>query len=106
MKKNCLLFLIANLAFSQNQEVKPQSNDWLVSPFSEKAQVIVQNNIITLNNSLVKRAFVIQPNLACFDFVNLSTGQQLLRALKPEAQIKIDGKEYVIGGLKGQKENA
>jgi hypothetical protein len=106
MKKICLLFFITHLSFSQNKEGKPQSNDWLVNPNSEKAQVIVQNNIITLNNGLVKRSFVIQPNLACFDFVNLSTGQQLLRAIKPEAQIKIDGKEYAIGGLKGQKENA
>jgi hypothetical protein len=33
-------------------------------------------------------------------------GQQLLRAVKPEASIIIDGKEYNIGGLHGQKEQA
>jgi hypothetical protein len=33
-------------------------------------------------------------------------GQQLLRALKPEAIVVINGKEYNVGGLYGQKEKA
>ena len=34
------------------------------------------------------------------------TGQQLLRAVMPEAVITINGKEYNVGGLHGQKEKA
>src|SRR6478735_4573633 len=34
------------------------------------------------------------------------SGQQLLRAVKPEAVLKIDGKDINVGGLYGQKENA
>ncbi|MGC4089379.1 MAG: hypothetical protein QM756_16120 [Polyangiaceae bacterium] len=36
----------------------------------------------------------------------MSNGQQLLRAVKPEASITIDGKIYNVGGLYGQTENA
>ena len=36
----------------------------------------------------------------------MSNGQQLIRAVKPEARLTIDGDTYNIGGLYGQKENA
>ncbi|MCF8318566.1 MAG: alpha-galactosidase, partial [Haliscomenobacter sp.] len=44
-------------------------------------------------------------NIGCFDFVNLTNQQQLIRAIKPEARLIIDHAEYQIGGLVGQKEN-
>jgi hypothetical protein len=83
-------------------------NDWLVSPVLQKAGVYrtADNKNIVLDNGLVKRAFRTQPNLVCIDYKNQSNGQQLLRAIKPEAKISIDGKEYNIGGLHGQTENA
>lgn len=54
----------------------------------------------------MQRRFRLNPNLACTDFKNKITGQQLLRAVQPEARIVIDGKAYNIGGLYGQKEQA
>jgi len=48
----------------------------------------------------------LQPNVACIDYENMSNGQQLLRAIKPEAEIIIDGINYKVGGLYGQTENA
>ncbi len=84
------------------------AGDWLIKPIKDRAQVLVsrdQKNI-TLNNGLVKRVFRIQPNVACIDYENLSNGQQLLRAIKPEASVTIDGRVYNIGGLYGQTENA
>jgi hypothetical protein len=54
----------------------------------------------------VKRSFRITPNVACIDYKNMTNGQQLLRAVKAEAILKINGKEYNVGGLYGQKENA
>ena len=82
--------------------------DWLVKPVMEKAAVYnsADKKEIILYNGLVKRSFRIAPNVACVDFINLSNGQQLLRAVKPEASITINGKVYNVGGLKGQKENA
>ena len=82
--------------------------DWLVKPVLEKAAVYnsADRKDIILYNGLVKRSFRIAPNVACVDFRNLSNGQQLLRAVKPEASIAINGKAYNVGGLKGQNENA
>jgi hypothetical protein len=91
------LFYFANSAYSQ---------DWLVKPIHQKAQIKIEKNSIELNNGLVKRHFIIGQNLACFDYTNLTNNQQLIRAIKPEARLKIDGKEYNVGGLLGQKEQA
>jgi hypothetical protein len=99
MKKIILLILISINLSAQN-------SDWLISSISEKAKIIVDDSQIVLDNGLLRRAFVLEPNLACIDFKNLSNEQQLLRAIKPEARIIIDGKAYNIGGLNGQKENA
>lgn len=101
MKTISIFIIILGLFFYS----KPaNSQDWLINPISQKAQVVMVDNTIELNNGLVKRRFVIGQNLACYDYVNLSNNQQLIRAIKPEAKLKIDGKEYAIGGLNGQKE--
>ncbi len=80
--------------------------DWLVHPITQKATITKNSKDLVLNNGLVKRTFRIQPNIACTDYTNLSNGQQLLRAIKPEALIIIDGINYNIGGLHGQSEKA
>ncbi len=87
---------------------KKYNKDWLITPITTKAEVYRSNDEkeIILFNGLVKRSFRIQPNVACVDYQNMSTGQQLLRAVKPEAIITIDGMEYNVGGLYGQSENA
>ena len=112
-----LLITLCQLASAQDQgwptfkntdQLVAYSTDWLVTPTSIKAEVYSSSDKqdIILYNGLVKRVFRISPNVACIDFKNLSTGQQLLRAVKPEASLVIDGKSYSVGGLYGQKENA
>lgn len=103
MKKISTFILTIILLFNYKLA---NSQDWLIKPISQKAHVKIEGNTIELNNGLVKRRFVIGQNLACFDYVNLSNNQQLIRAIKPEARLKIDGKEYNIGGLIGQTEQA
>ncbi len=85
-----------------------QQPDWLLHPAKIKPAVYYDksNNNIILYNGYVKRSFRISPNLACIDYTNLSNHQQLIRAVSPEAKLFIDGTEYHIGGLKGQKEKA
>lgn len=86
---------------------KKYEADWLVSPVMEKAAVYKSQdgkNII-LYNGLLKRTFRLSPDLACVDFENLKNGQQLLRSVKAEARVKVNGKNYNVGGLNGQKEN-
>ena len=93
-------------AQTQTRYNQPATVDWLVTPVTQKAEVITEGKNIILYNGLVKRAFRIEPNVVCIDYKNLSNGQQLLRAVKPEARIVVNGKTYNIGGLMGQKENA
>ena len=101
--------------FTQNQlpvyqpaQDHPPPVDWLVHSVKAKAGVYQspQGKDIILWNGLIKRTFRIGSNLACTGYENLYNGQQLLRAVKPEAMVTIDGVVYHIGGLYGQKENA
>ena len=82
--------------------------DWLIKSPGTKAEIYrsADSKEITLYNGLLKRTFQITTNVACIDFRNLSNGQQLLRAVKPEARVTLDGHSFDVGGLKGQKENA
>ncbi|MBX3254094.1 MAG: alpha-galactosidase [Chitinophagaceae bacterium] len=87
---------------------KQPGQDWLVHPVTTKAGIWKSNQgkDIVLYNGLVKRVFRITPNVSCYDFKNLGNGQQLIRAVKAEARLTIDGKDYNVGGLYGQTENA
>ncbi|MEY2646592.1 MAG: hypothetical protein RL158_568, partial [Bacteroidota bacterium] len=80
--------------------------DWLIQPISKKAEIVVNNQYIHLDNGLVKRSFYMGANLACIDYANLTTGQQLLRSIEPEARVVINGNSYNVGGLIGQSEKA
>jgi hypothetical protein len=111
MKKLSALFLffVASFGFAQSGKLaQPKSSnvDWLVSPFEQKATITKEGQHIVLNNGLVKRSFVIAPNVACFDYTNLTNGQQLIRSIEPEAKVVIDQITYKVGGLSGQKEKA
>ena len=91
----------------ENKDRRPNS-DWLVQAVVHKATIYEtkESNEVVLDNGLVRRVFRLSPNVACIDYTNKINNQQLLRAIKPEAVITIDGKEYNIGGLYGQKEMA
>ena len=100
----CLLVLIALSTFKSLAQTVYK--DYLIYPVSQKAKVNVEGKDLILNNGLVKRVFRLSPNVACTDYTNLINGQQLLRSVEPEARIIIDGKQYEVGGLRGQKEKA
>jgi len=86
---------------------RTQQKDWLINNTVYKAVISTKNEKdIILDNGLVRRTFRLHPNLACTGYENLFNQQQLLRAVKPEAEIFIDGKQYAVGGLYGQKEHA
>ncbi|MGN6396942.1 MAG: alpha-galactosidase [Mucilaginibacter sp.] len=84
------------------------TNDWLINPIRQKAKVYktADGKNIILFNGLLRRSFRISPNVTCYDFTNQSNGKQLLRSVKPEAQVAINGRTLNVGGLYGQKENA
>lgn len=109
-----LLMVVQQFAFSQSLPVWNASynqsapSDWLITPPQQKAAVYrsADGKDVILYNGLVKRSFRIVPNIACIDFRNMSSGQQLLRAIRPEAFVTINGEQFAVGGLVGQKEKA
>ncbi|HMG92638.1 MAG TPA: hypothetical protein VK589_21420 [Chryseolinea sp.] len=113
-----LLFCItAPRLFAQDISKLPQwtnsldalsKTDWLVNPPEMNANVYrsAEGKDLILFNGLLKRTFRIAPNIACIDYRNMTSGQQLLRAVKSEARVKLNGVEYSVGGLHGQKEQA
>lgn len=80
--------------------------DWLLDGTAYRASMQTNSSQnpsrITLANGLIKRTFSIRPNAATIGFENLVTGESILRGVKPEADITIDGIKYDIGGLRGQ----
>lgn len=82
--------------------VSPLSTDWLINNQSFKANINNCHSRLTLSNGLIRRQWKLKPNLVCVSFDNLMTGEPLLRAVEPEAEITVNGKEYQVGGLLGQ----
>jgi hypothetical protein len=93
--------------YDRGKEKKP-AQDWLVHPCLSKARVYKdeRGSSIILSNGLLKRTFSVDPGIACIDFENLVSGEQLIRSVRSEATFFINGKKYDVGGLAGQKENA
>ncbi|MEQ9100797.1 MAG: hypothetical protein RIF36_22195 [Imperialibacter sp.] len=78
--------------------------DWLLDNSAFKADVYQGQSPkeIAISNGLIRRTFRLAPNAATVGLDNLITGESLLRGVKPEAEITIDGITYAVGGLKGQ----
>ncbi|MBI2421973.1 MAG: alpha-galactosidase [Candidatus Hydrogenedentes bacterium] len=81
-----------------------QDSDWLVKPIAREAGAYrnAAGNELILSNGLIRRVFRIVPNAATVAFDNLVTGESLLRGVKPEAEVVIDGAIIPVGGLYGQ----
>jgi hypothetical protein len=79
-------------------------DDWLVQKVNSVSAIYKdKDGNLVLSNGLVSRTFTLKPNTATVELENLHTGESFLRAIKPEAEIKINGINFRIGGLTGQK---
>lgn len=78
--------------------------DWLIdaTPFKAGAFRGAAPDELVLANGLIARTFRLKPNAATVGLDNLETGEAILRGIKPEAIVEIDGKRLEVGGLKGQ----
>jgi len=81
-----------------------RAQDWLVHEFAAVAGVYrsPDGGMLLLSNGLVSRGFRIAPNAATVQFDALMTGESLLRGVKPEARVTLNGRAFEVGGLKGQ----
>lgn len=112
---SCLmLVLLAEAAFPaitvstpwEGERALPR--DWLIDPegWAARIEETPERNEVTLTNGLVSRTFVTRPNFATIAFQNLMTGASILRGVKPEAAISVNGQRFEVGGLKGQPDHA
>jgi hypothetical protein len=88
----------------------PAVTDWLIdgSDFvAGFAAVSGQPDVYRLSNGLVQRTFLLRDAVAAsIGLSNLRSGQQLVRAVRPEAVVTIDGQRFDVGGLTGQPNHA
>jgi hypothetical protein len=108
MKPIAPLILVLGILGSKSHISAAPAPDWLVDPAPFKARVTKSpdGRELELNNGLIRRVIRIEPNAATVALDNLSSGESLLRGVKSEAVVEIDGKRFEIGGLKGQRNYA
>ncbi len=96
---------IAALPVRPSRSVRPKA-DWLIdnSGFTATVSGTGDGKTVVIGNGLVSRSFRVVPNLATVDIYNAMTGEALLRSPSSEGSLKIDGRNYSIGGLTGQFE--
>lgn len=58
---------------------------------------------LTLDNGLARRVIRLAPNAATVSLKNLVSGEEMIRAVSPEARITLNGTAFAVGGLEGQK---
>lgn len=97
---------------------RPALVDWLLNPAPYKAGVFQTSESLVLSNGLISRSFrfsstVSGPDnprqgayVATVGLDNLMTGESLLRAVRPEAIVTVDGKDVSVGGVAGQSDLA
>jgi hypothetical protein len=104
MRADELAASIAKLPSRAEEAAAPAKGDWLVVPVRHKAGVYLGNHAqeIVMTNGLICRTWRLAPNAATVGFDNLISGESLVRGVKPEVRLQIDGKVYDVGGLQGQ----
>ena len=96
--------IILGACFSSGFLQAGQPADWLLdgSPFRAQVNASANGREVTLDNGLIRRVFRLAPNAATVSFENLMTGESIIRSVRPEASLELDGARHDIGGLSGQ----
>ena len=103
MKLANLLLVTLGLWFPVSTHATGRT-DWLLDPSPYKARVSASadGREVVLDNGLVRRVIRLTPNAATVAFENLVTGESIIRGVRPEACVVLDGVRYEVGGLAGQ----
>jgi hypothetical protein len=81
--------------------------DWHVDPQPFVARITeAADGSVVLENGLVRRVIRTREGCGTLGLDDLMTGRSLVRAVRPEGSLTIDGKEHAIGGLVGQPNQA
>jgi hypothetical protein len=105
-QKEDLVSKMESLPVLNEESSQKVEEDWLIRPAPRTAGVYRRKHPheVLLCNGLIRRTFRLLPNAATVAYDNLMTGASILRGVKPEAVIELDGIQYEVGGLKGQEE--
>ena len=77
--------------------------DWLTEKAEAKTNLYqTDDGKLVFSNGLVARTFALVPNGATIVLDLLKVNESLLRSVRPEAEIEINGIRFVVGGLTGQ----
>jgi hypothetical protein len=100
--------IATSCALAGSNSISRPAQDWMISPGRYKASIDLDDGgrTVHLQNGLIRRSFRLTPNAATVDIRNLMTGETLVRAVRPEAVLRLNGKTVDVGGLKGQIEQA
>ncbi len=94
----------AQTKLSPQQEIdsRERDADWMLHPERYVARIErTQAGRVTLSNGILSRTFCLSPNAATIGFIDETTGANLLRGVRPEAEITINDVAISIGGLYG-----
>ncbi len=77
--------------------------DWLLDPSSYVSAIRFDDvkKEITLANGLIERRIALTPEATTLSMRNLTTGEEYVRALSPEARVTINGEQFPVGGMEG-----
>jgi hypothetical protein len=82
-----------------------KDRDWLVHPIPTPTAIYRDGEKdLVLTNGLLLRRWRLAPDLATTHLTLLTTGENFLRGVKPEARLVLDGDTLPVGGLTGQPE--
>lgn len=100
-----LVFFLLFACFSWS--VFGQPADWLLSGGQGTPPVFSlqkEGRELEMHNGWVSRRIRLYPNASTVSFRHEVSGEQFVRACRPEARVTLQGKTYAVGGLYGQKE--
>jgi hypothetical protein len=96
-------FFLGLIFFSFHLNIySQQTSDWLIDDSSYIAEIEEHPDSLVITNGLVQRVIKLSPNAATIALDELTTHTSMLRGVKPEAEITINGIQYPVGGLIGQ----
>ena len=99
---------LSDLPVLDDRALARAEGDWLLGDVQAEARIgrDEAGTTLILDNGLLRREVRMEGNAATVAFDNLMTGAPVLRAVRPEARIVLDGVAYDIGGLVGQPNHA
>ena len=107
--RTLLAFVLVGLASSAAQSPPAaSSHDWLVTddPLVARGAKSDDGKRVTIENGCLSATWTLSPDAALVGIEVGTSKEQMVRAVQPMARVQIDGKDFAVGGLLGQRDRA